>query len=94
VLKAVVDGDARVLKEPAPLIRLHQLADSSVNFVVRLWTAREHYWDVYWDTTRAVKLAFDREGIKIPFPQRELHVHMQEATAPDPVTRVETPPSA
>jgi small conductance mechanosensitive channel len=94
VLKDIVEADARVLKEPAPLIRLHQLADSSVNFVVRLWTAREHYWDVYWDTTRAVKLAFDREGIKIPFPQRELHVHMESGSAPDVVARPETPPSA
>jgi small conductance mechanosensitive channel len=90
VLKAIVEADARVLKQPAPLIRLHQLADSSVNFVVRLWTVQESYWDVYWDTTRAVKLAFDREGIKIPFPQRELHVHMEGGTAPDVVTRTET----
>jgi small conductance mechanosensitive channel len=83
VLKGIVDGDVRVLKEPAPLIKLHQLADSSVNFVVRLWTNQEHYWEVYWDTTRSVKLAFDREGIKIPFPQRELHVRMQGVAAPE-----------
>ena len=94
VLKEVVDGDARVQKEPGPVIKLHQLADSSVNFVVRVWTAREHYWDVYWDITRSVKLAFDREGIKIPFPQRVLHVHMEGGTAPDAVTRLEAPPSA
>ena len=58
------------------MIKLHQLADSSVNFVVRAWTAKERYWDVYWDLTRAVKLRFDQEGITIPFPQRELHVNV------------------
>jgi small conductance mechanosensitive channel len=76
VLQEIAKADERVLKEPAPVIRLHQLADSSVNFIVRVWTRREDYWDVYWDITRAVKLRFDQEGIKIPFPQRELHVNM------------------
>jgi small conductance mechanosensitive channel len=56
------------------VIKLHQLADSSVNYVVRVWTRQENYWDVYWDITRAVKLRFDEAGIKIPYPQRELHV--------------------
>jgi len=74
LLKEIVDGNGRVLREPAPLIKLHQLADSSVNYVVRVWTLQENYWDVYWDITRAVKLRFDETGIKIPYPQRELHV--------------------
>ncbi len=77
VLQGIVDADSRVLRDPVPLVKLHQLGESSVNFVVRIWTAQEHYWDVYWDTTRAVKLAFDRERIEIPYPQRELHVSMQ-----------------
>ena len=54
--------------------RLHQLADSSVNYAVRVWVRQEDYWDVYWDITRAVKIRFDEAGIKIPYPQRELHV--------------------
>jgi small conductance mechanosensitive channel len=70
-----VDGDARVLKEPAPLIKLHQLADSSVNYAVRVWARQDDYWDVYWDITRAVKVRFDEAGIKIPYPQREIHVN-------------------
>jgi len=74
LLKEIVDGNGRVLREPAPLIKLHQLAESSINYVVRVWTRQEDYWDVYWDITRAVKLRFDEAGIKIPYPQRELHV--------------------
>jgi small-conductance mechanosensitive channel len=76
LLKEIVDADPRVLRDPEPIIRLNQLADSSVNFIVRVWTLQASYWDVYWDITRAVKLRFDAEGIKIPFPQRELHVNM------------------
>jgi small conductance mechanosensitive channel len=76
VLQEIVARVENVLKSPAPVIRLHQLADSSVNFVVRVWTPKALYWDVYWELTRAVKLGFDREGISIPFPQRELHVNV------------------
>jgi small conductance mechanosensitive channel len=76
LLQEIVNADVRLLKDPAPIIKLHQLADSSMNFIVRVWTPQENYWDVYWDITRAVKLRFDQEGIKIPFPQRELHVNM------------------
>jgi small conductance mechanosensitive channel len=75
VLKEIVDGDARVLKEPAPQIKLHQLAESSVNYAVRVWVYQKDYWDVYWDITRAVKIRFDEAGITIPYPQRELHVN-------------------
>lgn len=75
-LQEVVAAQENVLKEPAPVIKLHQLADSSVNFVVRAWTPKERYWDLYWALTRAVKLRFDQDGITIPFPQRELHVNV------------------
>jgi small conductance mechanosensitive channel len=83
VLGEIVSGVADVLREPAPVVKLHQLADSSVNFVVRAWTTRERYWDVYWALTREVKLRFDREGISIPFPQRELHVNMMASAGED-----------
>jgi small conductance mechanosensitive channel len=72
VLTAVVRADEKVLSEPAPIIKLHQLGESSVNYIVRVWTKRERYWDVYWDLTRAVKLHFDQEGLTIPFPQQEV----------------------
>jgi small conductance mechanosensitive channel len=75
-LREVVTAHEQVRKDPAPVIRLHQLADSSVNFVVRVWTTREQYWEVYWDLTRAVKLRFDAEGITIPFPQRQVHLEV------------------
>jgi small conductance mechanosensitive channel len=75
-LHELVAAEGKVLSDPAPVIRLHQLADSSVNFVVRVWTAREQYWEVYWALTRAVKLRFDAEGITIPFPQRQVHLEI------------------
>jgi len=84
LLQEIVVADERVLKEPAPVIKLNQLADSSVNFVVRVWALQQQYWDVYWDITRAVKLRFDAEGIKIPYPQRELHVNMMRGSLDDP----------
>ena len=68
-----------VLKDPPPVVKVHELGDSSVNFVVRPWVATVSYWDVYWDITRAVKERFDAEGVSIPFPQRDVHVH-QAAT--------------
>jgi len=58
---------------------LHELRESSVNFVVRPWVKREDYWSVYWDVTRAVKRRFDEEGITIPFPQRHMHLITQSA---------------
>jgi small conductance mechanosensitive channel len=84
VLRAIVDANENVVKDPAPIIKLHQLADSSVNFAVRVWAGKDRYWDVYWDLTRAVKLRFDEAGISIPFPQRELHVKMEKGQLTGP----------
>ncbi len=77
VLQEILDAHEKVLADPAPIVRLHELADSSVNFVVRPWVYKEDYWDVYWDITRAVKMRFDEEGISIPFPQRDVHMYNQ-----------------
>ncbi|MGD8595227.1 MAG: mechanosensitive ion channel family protein [Gammaproteobacteria bacterium] len=77
VLQEILDSHEKVLADPAPIVRLHELADSSVNFVVRPWVNKEDYWDVYWDVTRAVKMRFDEEGISIPFPQRDVHMYNQ-----------------
>ncbi|KAA1194603.1 mechanosensitive ion channel family protein [Pseudohalioglobus sediminis] len=79
ILREVLESHEKVLKEPAPNIRLHNLGDSSVNFIVRPWTRTPDYWEVYWDITREVKMRFDREGISIPFPQRDVHIHQQNA---------------
>lgn len=73
VLQEIVDEHNKILKEPAPTIKVHELGDSSVNFVVRPWVKTEDYWTVYWDLTRQVKLRFDEEAIGIPFPQRDVH---------------------
>ena len=88
VLEDVVRAEEKVLTEPAPVIRLHQLAESSVNYIVRVWTRKERYWDVYWDLTRAVKLRFDQEGLSFPFPQREV----THRAAPGASVTVETKP--
>ena len=78
ILERVVKEHEHVLEEPPPTIRMHELADSSVNFVVRPWTKTSNYWSVYWDLTERVKKAFDAEGISIPFPQRDVHVYQHQ----------------
>jgi small conductance mechanosensitive channel len=74
ILKEIIETHESVLEDPEPMVRLHELGDSSVNFVVRPWVKTDDYWPVYWDITRAVKLAFDAQGVTIPFPQRDVHV--------------------
>jgi len=73
VLNAIVAEHPKVLAEPEAIVKLFELGDSSVNFVLRPWVETKDYWDVYWDITREVKMRFDREGISIPFPQRDVH---------------------
>ena len=74
-LQRIVSEDERVFSDPEPLIVVSELADSSVNFTVRVWAKAGDYWGIYFDTTEKVKLVFDQEGISIPFPQRDVHVH-------------------
>lgn len=74
VLEEVVAADARVLKDPGHEIFMSAHADSSINFLVRVWVDSDNYWPVYFGTIEAVKLAFDREKISIPFPQRDVHL--------------------
>ncbi len=74
VLLEIVESHEAVLDDPEPVIKLHELGDSSVNFIVRPWVKTGVYWETYWDLTKAVKLRFDEEGISIPFPQRDVHV--------------------
>ena len=74
VLMEIVKSDERVLSEPAPSVAVSELADSSVNFVVRPWVKREDYWKTLCDLTERIKLTFDREGISIPYPQRDVHL--------------------
>ena len=75
ILEDILEKDPRVLEEPAAVVAVHKLGESSVNFVCRPWTANAEYWNVYWDTCEAVKKRFDAAGITIPFPQRDVHLH-------------------
>ena len=74
LLTEIVASHDAVLESPEPLIKLHELGDSSVNFIVRPWVRTEDYWDTYWDLTKIVKQRFDAEGITIPYPQRDVHM--------------------
>ena len=75
VIEEVLAADERVLGDPAPLIAVSALADSSVNFTVRPWAKSSDYWGVYFDTQEKIKKRFDQEGISIPFPQQDVHIH-------------------
>jgi len=102
ILEEIVTAHPKTLKDPAPLIKMHALADSSVNFICRPWATPANYWEVYWDVTREVKRRFDEAGIGIPFPQRDVHLYIEKghdtagvaAPAPAPVAapaKKETP---
>lgn len=77
ILTEMINADDRVLKDPAPQVALSELGDSSVNFVVRPWVNSADFWGLKFDFTEAVKLRFDAEGISIPYPQMDVHVHKQ-----------------
>ncbi|WDE12968.1 mechanosensitive ion channel family protein [Thalassomonas haliotis] len=74
LLTDIVNNHPLILAEPAPTVALSELADSSVNFVVRPWVKTADYWTVKFEITETVKLRFDQEGISIPFPQMDLHM--------------------
>ncbi len=78
ILMELITDDERILKDPEPLVAVSELADSSVNFVVRPWVNSADFWGVKFDYTEAVKLRFDKEGISIPYPQQDLHLHKVE----------------
>lgn len=77
ILSDILAGDERILAEPAPVIRLHELEDSGMRFIVRPWVATGDYWNTYWDLTREVKRRFDAAGISIAQPRRDLRVISQ-----------------
>ena len=81
VMMNLIKEDDRILSDPAPQIAVSELADSSVNFVVRPWVKKEDYWAVRFDLTRKIKEAFDTNGIEIPFPQQVVHM-LSEGTPP------------
>ena len=78
VLTTIVESDERVLKEEGITVAVSELADSSVNFVVRAWVNTPDYWGVKFDLTENIKVTFDKEGISIPYPQQDLHLHKKD----------------
>lgn len=72
ILEEMAAADSRILSDPAPFIAVKELADSSVNLLVRIWCKKEDYWNVNFDWQKNVKLRFDKEGLTFPFPQREV----------------------
>jgi small conductance mechanosensitive channel len=74
-LEELVAADERILKDPACTIAVSELADSSVNFVLRPWVATADYWGVKFDLTEAIKKRFDEVGISFPFPQQDIHLY-------------------
>ncbi|TKJ40635.1 mechanosensitive ion channel protein MscS [candidate division LCP-89 bacterium B3_LCP] len=77
LLKIIAEDD-RILKDPAPMVKVSELADSSVNFATRVWCNTADYWDIYFDMHGKVKKAFDANGISIPFPQTDVHLYKHE----------------
>ena len=77
VIKQLIDSDDRILKDPEPLIAVSALADSSVNFTVRAWVNTPDYWGVFFRMNEEVYNTFDKEGLNIPYPQHDVHLHQQ-----------------
>jgi len=75
VILGVINTYDQVFQDPAPFVKVGELADSSVNFTVRIWAKAEDYWDLYFGITEDVKKALDKAGISIPYPQQDVHMH-------------------
>ena len=73
VTLALIQEDERIMQDPAPFIAVKELADSSVDFVLRIWTKASDYWDVFFDTNERIYSEFNKEGIGFPFPQIQVH---------------------
>ncbi|CDH05300.1 mechanosensitive channel protein (MscS family) [Xenorhabdus bovienii str. oregonense] len=79
VLSDVVKADKRIQHEKGITIRLHEMAPSSLNFIVRVWTNNDDAWSVYWDLMEGFKRTLDQHNISIPFPQMDVYLHQQQA---------------
>lgn len=75
VINTLINNDNRILKNPAPFVAVSELANSSVNFVVRAWVKAPDYWNVYFDMNEKVYNTFEKEGLNIPYPQMDVHLH-------------------
>lgn len=78
ILWDIIKNDDRVLEDPEAMVAVKELANSSVNFAVRVWVKAENYWPFFWDIHESVKKAFDQNGVSIPFPQTDVHLYNEE----------------
>lgn len=74
LIEKILSEDERILEDPAPFVGVAELADSSVNLVVRPWVKRQDHWATKCDLIERIKLSFDEHGIEMPFPQRTIHM--------------------
>lgn len=74
IIKEVISRETNVLADPAPFVGVVELGDNSVNLVTRVWTQTSEYWNVYFFLNEFVKKEFDKKGITIPYPQRDVHI--------------------
>ncbi len=79
-LESCLNNEERILADPEPVVAVHELGDSSVNFVVRPWVKASDYWAVRWDLNETIKLGFDEHGFSIPYPTQDIHVHTAAAS--------------
>lgn len=75
ILEGILSSHPKVLADPAPNVQMNEMADSSLNFIVRPWVKTEDYWTVFFEVNRSIKEEFDKANISIPFPQRDVHLH-------------------
>ena len=75
IMLNIITSHEKTLSDPAPLVAVSELGDSSVNFTVRVWSKTEDYWKVNYDCHEKIKIAFDEAGISIPFPQMDVHLN-------------------
>ncbi len=81
LIESIMAADDRIFKDPAPVVAVNELADSSVNFVVRPWCKGVDYWDIRFSLIEQVKQSFDKNGISIPYPQQDVHMHSIRSNA-------------
>jgi small conductance mechanosensitive channel len=79
IINGILESDERILDDPAPVVTVGELGDSSVNLNVRPWVNAADYWAVYWDLLEKVKTSFDEAGISIPYPQQDVYMHEVKA---------------
>jgi small conductance mechanosensitive channel len=83
IIQSILAQDDRILQDPEPVVAVGELGANSVDFVVRPWVATADYWNVRWDLLEKIKLAFDEQGVSIPYPQRDVHLYQHAVEEAD-----------